>query len=50
LRLTRALFVETHESWLEDKCYINMDVQWEARKEQLRKAAQISRHDHRLFE
>lgn len=39
LRLTRALCVETHESWLDDKCYINMDMLWEARKEQLRKAA-----------
>ena len=39
LRLTRALCVETHEDWLEDKCYINMDVLREARKEALRKAA-----------
>jgi transposase-like protein len=39
LRLTRALCVEMHEGWLEDKCYINMDVLWEARKELLRKAA-----------
>ena len=39
LRLTRALCVETHESWLEDKRYINMDVLWEARKDQLRRAA-----------
>jgi len=39
LRLTRALCVEAHESWLEDKRYINMDVLWEARKEQLGKAA-----------
>jgi putative transposase len=39
LRLTRALCVETHESWLEDKRYLNMDVLWEARKDQLRKAA-----------
>ena len=30
--------VETHESWLEDKRYINMDVLWEVRKEQLRNA------------
>jgi putative transposase len=39
LRLTRALCVEAHEGWLEDKRYINMDVLWEARKDQLRKAA-----------
>ena len=39
LRLTRALCVETHEGWLEDKRYLNMDMLWEARKEQLRKAA-----------
>jgi putative transposase len=39
LRLTRALRVETHESWLEDKRYLNMDVLREARKKQLRKAA-----------
>jgi transposase-like protein len=39
LRLIRALCVETHEGWLEDKCYLNMDVLREARKEQLRKAA-----------
>jgi hypothetical protein len=37
--LTRALCVETHESWPEDKRYLNMDVLWEVRKEQLRKAA-----------
>jgi transposase-like protein len=30
LRLTRALCVETHETWLEDKRYLNMDVLWEA--------------------
>jgi putative transposase len=39
LRLIRALCVETHEGWLEDKRYINMDLLWEARKDQLRKAA-----------
>ena len=39
LRLIRALCVETHEDWLEDKRYINMDLLWEARKDQLRKAA-----------
>ena len=39
LRMTRALCVETHEAWLEDKRYINMDMLWELRKDQLRKAA-----------
>jgi transposase-like protein len=39
LRLTRALCVEIHEGWLEDNRYLNMDLLWEARKEQLRKAA-----------
>jgi hypothetical protein len=38
LRLIRALCVETHEGWLEDKRYLNMGMLWEARKEQLRKA------------
>jgi transposase-like protein len=38
-RLVRALCAETHETWLEDKRYINMDVLWEHQKEQLRKAA-----------
>jgi transposase-like protein len=39
MRLIRALCVETHEGWLEDKCYINMDLLREARKDQMRKAA-----------
>jgi putative transposase len=39
LRLTRALCAETHEAWLEDNRYINMDLLREQRKEQLRKAA-----------
>jgi putative transposase len=39
LRLTRALCIEAHETWLEDKRYLNMDLLWEACKEQLRKAA-----------
>ena len=39
LRLIRALCVETHEGWLRDKRYINIDLLWEARKDQLRKAA-----------
>ena len=38
-RVIRTLCVETHESWLEDKRYLNMDMLREARKEQLRKAA-----------
>jgi transposase-like protein len=38
-RLVRALCAETHETWLEDKRYINMDMLWEHQKEQLRKAA-----------
>jgi hypothetical protein len=37
--LVRALCAETHETWLEDKRYINMDMLWEHQKEQLRKAA-----------
>jgi transposase-like protein len=39
LRLTRALCAETHETWLEDSRYLNMDLLREERKEQLRKAA-----------
>lgn len=39
LRLTRAICAETHEAWLEDNRYINMDLLCEERKEQLRKAA-----------
>jgi len=39
LRLTRALCAETHEAWLEDNRYINMDLLREERKEQFRKAA-----------
>lgn len=39
LRLTRALCAETHEAWLEDNRYINMDLLREEHKEQLRKAA-----------
>lgn len=38
-RLVRALCAETHEAWLEDKRYINMDLLWEHQKEQLRKEA-----------
>ena len=39
MRLIRALCVETHEGWLEDHRYLNMDLLREARKDQLRKAA-----------
>src|SRR5688572_14878976 len=39
LRLVRALCAETHETWLEDSRYLNMDLLREQRKEQLRKAA-----------
>lgn len=39
LRLVRALCAETHEAWLEDNRYLNMDLLREERKEQLRKAA-----------
>lgn len=39
LRLVRALCAETHETWLEEKRYINMGLLYEERKEQLRKAA-----------
>lgn len=45
-RLTRAMCVETHEGLLEDKCYISMDLLWEARKDQPRKAAYASDDDH----
>jgi putative transposase len=39
LRLVRALCSETHEAWLEDNRYLNMDLLREHRKEQIRKAA-----------
>ncbi len=39
LRLVRALCAETHETWIEDKRYLNMTLLWEQRKEQRRKAA-----------
>ena len=39
LRLVRALCAETHETWLEDSRYLNMDLLREERKEQFRKAA-----------
>ena len=39
LRLTRALCVETHETWLEDNRYLNMALLAEQKKDQLRLAA-----------
>jgi transposase-like protein len=39
LRLVRALAVETHENWLEQHRYLNMDDLREYKKEALRRAA-----------
>ena len=39
LRLVRALAVETHENWLEQRRYLNMDDLREHKKEALRRAA-----------
>ena len=39
LRLVRALAVETHENWLEQHRYLNMDDLSEHKKEALRRAA-----------
>ena len=39
LRLVRALCVETHEAWLEDNRYLNMDLLKEQHRERLRAAA-----------
>jgi putative transposase len=39
LRLVLALCVETHEAWLEDHRYLNMDLLKEQKKEALRQAA-----------
>ncbi len=39
LRLVRALCVETHEMWLEDNRYLNMELLKEQRRERLRQAA-----------
>lgn len=39
LRLVRALCAETHESWLEDHRYLNMDYLKEQKKELVRTAA-----------
>ena len=37
LRLVRALAAETHENWIEATRYLNMDLLWEHKKEQLRR-------------
>jgi len=39
LRLVRALAIETHENWLEQHRYLNMDDLREHKKEALRRAA-----------
>ena len=39
LRLILALCVETHEAWLEDNRYLNMDLLKEQRRERLQQAA-----------
>ena len=39
LRLVRALAVETHENWLEQHRYLNMDDLREHKKQALRRAA-----------
>ena len=39
LRLVRALCVETHEAWIEDNRYINMDLLKEQKKQNIRLAA-----------
>ena len=39
LRLVRALCAETHEAWLEDNRYINMDLLKEQKKAQMKLAA-----------
>ena len=39
LRLIRALAVETHERWLEENRYLNMEYAREQHKELLRQAA-----------
>ncbi len=39
LRLIRALAVETHEGWLEDSRYLNMEYWREHCKQALRQAA-----------
>jgi transposase-like protein len=39
LRLVRALCAETHEAWLEDNRYINMDLLKEQKKAAMKIAA-----------
>jgi len=39
LRLVRALCAETHEGWLEDHRYLNMDFWKEQKKDLVRVAA-----------
>jgi transposase-like protein len=39
LRLVRALCAETHEAWLEDARYLNMDLLVQQQKEAMRLAA-----------
>lgn len=39
LRLVRALCAETHEAWLEDNRYINMDLLKEQKKAEMKIAA-----------
>ena len=39
LRLVRTLAVETHENWLEQHRYLNIDDRREHKKETLRRAA-----------
>ena len=39
LRLVLALCIETHETWLEDHRYLNMDLLKEQKKEALGQAA-----------
>ena len=40
-RLTRALRAETHEAWLDDNCYIDMDLLREERKERWAHASRM---------
>jgi putative transposase len=42
LRLVRALAVETHEGWLEEHRYLNMDLLTEHKREQLRQLEEVA--------
>lgn len=42
LRLVRALAVETHEGWLEEHRYLNMQLLAEQKKEQMRMIEQVA--------